>query len=379
MPESNAAMIKIIAPAFLLAMLPACAANLPPPPEAPPEHTWSFTTETVAPHVSVLHQTGFHAQPRGNVEVIEQSNGVVLIDSGGSPAGAEDVISFVHGATRKPVTAIVVTHWHGDHSLGVARLKQEWPDVRVISTPGTRDMLASSDTDRFMPGDNAEANARLQQNTANVAAAFAQRSQRPEFSATERAGYAQAAAELQNYAHEMERARRFVPTETFGDHLTLPDGATPVELMFLGRANTEGDAVAWLPRQRVLITGDTVVSPIPFGFDSYPAEWLNMLQRMRAYHYAVLLPGHGMPMRDKTYLDRLVAAVTAARTQAATLAADSTVTQENVGQHVDFTALRTQFVGDDPWLTRWFNAYWTTPIAWSALREARHVPIVQGG
>src|SRR5689334_5225338 len=61
-------------------------------PSAAPPHTWSFTTETVAMHVNVLHQLGFHAQPRGNVEVIEQANGIVLIDSGGSPAGAEEVI-----------------------------------------------------------------------------------------------------------------------------------------------------------------------------------------------------------------------------------------------------------------------------------------------
>jgi glyoxylase-like metal-dependent hydrolase (beta-lactamase superfamily II) len=375
-------MIKIFTTALLLATLTACAAsNLAPlsPPTVAPTPTWAFTAEAVAPHISVLHQVGFHAQPRGNVEVIEQTDGIVLIDSGGSPAGAEEVISFVHGVTHKAVTAIVITHWHSDHSLGVARLKREWPNARVISTPATRDMLADPRTDRFMPGDNAEANARLQQNLASVVAAFSERSQHTELTAAERTGYAQAAAELQNYAHEMETARRITPTETFSDHLTLPDRTTPIELMFLGRANTEGDAVAWLPRQRVMITGDIVVSPIPYGFDSYPSEWLSVLQRIRAYNYAVLLPGHGMPMRDKSYLDKLIAAIAAARAQAATLAPDAAVTQENVGQHVDFADLRRQFIGDDPWLTRWFNGYWSTPIAWSALREARHTPIVQGG
>lgn len=375
-------MIKAVAALIATALLAACTASTSHHAQAIADLTapsYAFTNELVAPHVNVLHQVGFHTQPRGNVEVIEQANGVILIDSGGSPAGAEEVIAFVHSATRKQVTAIVITHWHGDHSLGVARLKQEWPNARIISTPGTRDMLASPDTDRFMPSDNPEANARLQQNTARVVAALTQRGQSTELSVTERAGYTQAAAELQDYAHDMETARRFVPTETFSDHLTLTDHTTPIELMFLGRANTEGDAIAWLPRQRVLITGDTVVSPIPYGFDSYPADWLAVLQRLRAYNYAVLLPGHGMPMRDKTYLDRLIAALTAARTQAAALAADTTITQENVSQHVNFSDLRRQFVGDDPWLTRWFNGYWSTPIAWSALREARNIPIVQGG
>src|SRR5262249_9643466 len=120
-------------------------------------------------------------------------------------------------------------------------------------------------------------------------------------------------------------------------------------------------------------------SPIPFGFDSYPGEWLTILQRMRAYDYAVLLPGHGMPMRDKSYLDKLIAAIVAARTQAAALAADTTITQENVAQHVDFNDLRTQSVGAVPWRRRWFTLYWTTPTAGSALREARTAPIAQGG
>ena len=86
-----------------------------------------------------------------------------------------------------------------------------------------------------------------------------------------------------------------------------------------------------------------------------------------------------LPMRDKTYLDRLIAAVSTASTQSASLAADDALTQGNVGQFLAFTVLRMQIVGDDPWLTRWFNACWSTPSAWSALREARHVPIVQGG
>ena len=43
-----------------------------------------------------------------------------------------------------------------------------------------------------------------------------------------------------------------------------------MRLRFLGRANTEGDAIAWLPRQRIVMTGDVVVSPTPFGFFSFP-------------------------------------------------------------------------------------------------------------
>src|SRR5690348_3927935 len=75
---------------------------------------FSYVAEQLAPRVFALHQREpFHAQPRGNVEVIEQNAAVVLVDSGGSRAGADEVISFVRSQTNKPVTAIVLTHWHG--------------------------------------------------------------------------------------------------------------------------------------------------------------------------------------------------------------------------------------------------------------------------
>jgi glyoxylase-like metal-dependent hydrolase (beta-lactamase superfamily II) len=139
---------------------PSISANTLETVPAPTESVYGYRAEQIAAGVYALNQGNeFHIQPRGNVEVIEQSNGVVLVDSGGSPDGAEQVIAFVRSLTDKPVTAIVITHWHGDHALGISRLLEEWPQARVISTAATRDMLASPDADRFMPGDNAEANA----------------------------------------------------------------------------------------------------------------------------------------------------------------------------------------------------------------------------
>ena len=59
------------------------------------------------------------------------------------------------------------------------------------------------------------------------------------------------------------------PTETFEQELVIKDRDVPVHMMFLGRANTAGDAIAWLPRQKIVATGDIVVSPYPFGFGRY--------------------------------------------------------------------------------------------------------------
>lgn len=339
---------------------------------------YGFQAETLAAGVYALNEDNvFHIQPRGNVEVIEQSDGVVLVDGGGSPAGAEQVIGFVRSKTPKPVTAIVITHWHGDHALGVSRLLQEWPDARVISTGPTSDMLTSPEADRYMPGDDADKNAAYMANIQGGVAFLTDASQDQKYSEAERAGFAQAATEYEQFGREMATARRVAPTETFEHSLTLADNSHPVEVMFLGRANTAGDAVVWLPRQKVVITGDLVVAPIPFGFNSYPEEWIGVLNQVRDLNYAVLVPGHGRPMRDTTYVDLLISMVTDVRAQVAPLAS-SDMDAAAINAAVELDDAQATIAGDDPWLGRWFRDYWKEPIVSSALREARGVPIVQG-
>ncbi|MDH4108813.1 MAG: MBL fold metallo-hydrolase [Gammaproteobacteria bacterium] len=339
---------------------------------------YGFQAETLAPGVYALNEgNDFHIQPRGNVEVIEQSNGVVLVDGGGSPAGAEQVIGFVRSKTPKPVTAIVITHWHGDHALGVSRLLQEWPDARVISTGPTSDMLTSPEADRYMPGDDAEKNAAYMANIQGGVAFLKGASQDEQYSEAERAGFAQSAVEYEQFAREMATARRAAPTETFEHSLTLADQTHPVEVTFLGRANTAGDAVVWLPRQKVVITGDLVVAPVPFGFNSYPEEWIGVLDQVRGLNYAVLAPGHGRPMRDTAYVDLLISMVTDVRAQVAPLASTD-MGAAAVNAAVELDEAQATIAGDDPWLRRWFRDYWKEPIVSSALREARGVPIVQG-
>lgn len=339
---------------------------------------YGFTVEQVADRVSALYQRGFHVQPRGDVTVIEQSRGVVLIDSGGSPAGADEVIALVRARTKKPVTAVVLTHWHGDHVLGVSRLLQEWPRARVIATAPTRDMLASPATDRYMPGDDAEANARLQRNLAGAVAYLAEQGRQTDAPEAVRAGYATAAQEMARYAREMAPAHRVAPTETFAGKLLLPDPAAPVEVSFLGPANTAGDAVAWLPKQRVLVTGDTVIMTLPYGFNTYPAGWIAVLRQLRSHDFRVLVPGHGAPMRDGAYIDRMISLIEETRAKVASLAGDATTTPANVASRTDLSAQRAAFVGADTWLGQWFDTYWTGPATVSALHEVRGEPVVQG-
>jgi len=346
--------------------------------QTPPASVYGFQAEQVADGVYTLNQgDDFHIQPRGNVGIVLQSKGVVLIDSGGSPDGAEQVIAFVRSLTDRPVTAIVITHWHGDHALGVSRLLEEWPGARVVSTQPTRDMLLSPDADRFMPGDDAAANAVYQANIQGGVNYLRNASLDESLSEAERRGFSQAALEYEQFGHEMARAHRVAPTEVFEMSMTLEDQTHPLEVSFSGRANTAGDAIAWLPQQQVVFTGDIVVLPIPYGFNSYPGEWVMALQKISVLGYRVLVPGHGRPQYDSAYVDMLVAMLNEVRAQVAPMA-PTDMDAAAVSGAIDLDDASTELAGEDPWLRRWFRAYWKDPVVSSALREARGEEIVQG-
>ncbi len=162
----------------------------------------------------------------------------------------------------------------------------------------------------------------------------------------------------------MDGATLVPPTRVFTDRLLLADPDAPVELHFLGRANTDGDAVAWLPTQRVLVTGDVVVAPIPFGIGSYPRDWLAVLARLRAFDFAYLVPGHGAVQRDRVYLDRLIALITATRAEVAALVRVG-AGLEDVRAAVDLPA----WIDGDAWMRGWFARYWVEPFVERVYRE----------
>ena len=361
---------------FSFVSLPAIAAGVELP--RAPGTAYGYFAESIAPGVTVLHQNDeFHVQPRGNVTIVEQTGGYVLVDSGGSPAAADQLIEVLARNTGKPLKAIILTHWHGDHVLGVSRLLERWPAALVIGTTSTRDMLSDRKTDRFMPGSDAAANATFMKNVDEAVAYLDGAARDMNLLPEERAGFARAAVEYRQYGHEMKSARRTPPTVLLEDTIILKDETHPVEIRFFGRANTAGDAIAFLPKQRIVATGDIVVSPIPFGSNTYPSEWIKALERIRALRFDTMVPGHGRPTKDRVRIDTLIAMLKHVRSNVAPFAHDQTPESE-VLKKVDLSQSEAAIAGKDPWLRRWFRAYWRDPIISSALREARGQPVLQG-
>jgi hypothetical protein len=134
--------------------------------------------------------------------------------------------------------------------------------------------------------------------------------------------------------------------------------------------------VAWLPKQKIVATGDVVVSPYPFGFGSYPQEWIQTLGKLKALGFKTLIPGHGDPMTGAGYLDRLIASIRDLQAQVGPLA-KAGVPLDEVRKKVDFSKSIAMF-GDTPRVKANLQGLFFDPMISNEYKEARGEPIVQG-
>ena len=164
-----------------------------------------------------------------------------------------------------------------------------------------------------------------------------------------------------------------LPTETFTDSLTIPDPVAPIELRFLGTANTTGDLVAWLPRQKVAVAGDAVVAPTPYGFTVSTRPWLESLAKLEALPFTSLVPGHGRVQKDRTYLATLKWSMGDIAARAARAAADG-LTKEQAVAAIDRSEHERRFGATDAWTRKWLNDYWLEGMFGTAFDEAKGIP-----
>lgn len=312
-----------------------------------------------------------------NVTIVEQADGLVVVDSGIVRTDGDAIVRYVRSFTDKPVKALIFTHWHNDHPQGASQLRAAWPQMRVIATEATRrgiDGPARSLGLAYEPSPRWDATVTAQ---LTETLQFAEREMaNPQLDAYRRHRYQRMAETYRQRMRDLAGTYLVAPTEILSDEIVIADTLRPVHIRFLGRANTDGDAIVWLPNQRLVATGDVVVSPIPFGFGSYPGEWIETLRRIKALEFEILVPGHGLPQSDSGYIDRLIATLTDIRTQVGALAAQG-LTLNQVRERVDFSA-QTAIFGSSPRRRAGFQPNWLNPMIENAYKEAKGIPIVQG-
>ena len=107
----------------------------------PFEYNW----QELAPGVwAGIRQDPFELPQEGNSVFVVTDLGVVVFDAGGSPAMGESIVHKVRSVTKKPITHVVISHWHGDHMRGLQSIRAAFPNAAIITHPHTRELIVST-------------------------------------------------------------------------------------------------------------------------------------------------------------------------------------------------------------------------------------------
>jgi len=186
-----------------------------------------------------------------NNTIIEMKDYLIVVDAN-YPGGAREVMAAARKLSAKPVKYVFDTHHHRDHTYG----NSLW--------------------------------------TAAGAATLAYRGVTEEMNRYEPTRWRETAA-LRADVRELGLSDVQRPRQTFDKSpYILEDETREVRFSFLGWAHTRGDGFVWLPKERILCTGDAAVNgPHNKLWDAYVANWPKVLRKALELHPAVVLPGHG--------------------------------------------------------------------------------------
>jgi glyoxylase-like metal-dependent hydrolase (beta-lactamase superfamily II) len=289
----------------------------------------------------IRHKDAPDEFPQGNTTVIIGERVVFVVDACYLPSTARLDIAQIRQWTDKPVRYLLNTHWHYDHTRGNATYAEAFPSLSVVAHVETRRMMERRDTQypvhyaerhdalkrQIDSGKGTEGKARSEKERADLAKTWA--------------GQAEVLHEYEGYVDRL-------PDLTFRDELDVDLGDREVQVRFLGRGNTAGDAVVYLPKEKIVLTGDILVHPVPYCFGGYPSDWIVTLQKLDALGAEVIVPGHGEIQHDDAYLRRVVAlldkVVSRVREE---LTRGPQTKLEALRTAIDLSIERKEFAGDD--------------------------------
>ncbi len=193
----------------------------------------------------------FTAEGDPNTGVIIGDESVMVVEAQATPRLARKVIECIRGVTDKPISHLVLTHYHAVRVLGA-------------SAYGAREVIMSEAARGMVEERGAE-----------------------------------------DWASEFGRFPRLFqgheeipgltwPTTTFSEAMTVYLGKRKVEIMHLGRAHTAGDAVVWVPDAEVMFTGDIVeYHSACYCGDGYFNDWADTLNNIAGFDPVAIAPGRG--------------------------------------------------------------------------------------
>jgi glyoxylase-like metal-dependent hydrolase (beta-lactamase superfamily II) len=266
-----------------------------------------LTRETLADGIYLLRATeALDFWTATNVVFIVDEHGVTVFDSFTRPETARLAIAEIRAITDKPVRTLINSHWHMDHWSGNAEFVKAFPGVDILATAQTRDFMKRMGAG-FLTDGTAQALARERQELATAIAT----GKLPDGATLTSSVRQEREAKIKrraDFVAEMMTVPHVLPTTVFDHELTFWRGNREYRLLNM-TGDASGSAVLFLPREKIVVTGDVLVSPPdgqgppPWTTNSYAiAPWLASLHRLQALDAATIVPGQGPALRDKRYL-----------------------------------------------------------------------------
>src|SRR5262245_53026476 len=179
----------------------------------------------------------------------------VLVIDGNFPSGAQEIIPKIKAITDKPIRFAFDTHHHGDHAYG----NQVWVDNGAVPVAHSGVITEMKKDETGYYGDKPG-----------------------RWEDTAKGRKAVAASKLNP------------PTLLYNKDMSFDDGRHRVELLHFGVAHTHGDGFAWLPKEKILFTGDACVNgPYNYVGDGDTEQWIKTLELAKKLGATKVCPGHG--------------------------------------------------------------------------------------
>lgn len=301
-----------------------------------------------------------------NVFIIGDTD-VVVVDANGAPGITREVLAALRRITAKPVRYVVNTHYHDDHIRGNAVYRDAFPDVDFVAHSFAKSYLPAQgvvNRRSFLegaPGFVQQLKGLLKDGKSLTGGPLSE---------DERVSMTADVALAEYVLNDGSAAEAILPTVTVDDRLTLKRGRHTIDIRHLGKGHTAADLVVHLPADNILITGDLVVWPVPLVGDpqSQIRAWSETLTAALALQPRVIIPGHGMVLKDTGHLTLLADMFGAIDRDVAALVARG-VTLDEVRKTVKLDEYRKALAGSSPMRSLLFSNYVMRPAVGAAYRQ----------
>ncbi|KHF24858.1 MBL fold metallo-hydrolase [Solemya velum gill symbiont] len=191
-----------------------------------------------------------------NAGFVITDEGVVVFDSLGTPALANAMLGEIRKLTDKPIVKVVVSHYHADHVYGLQVFKEAGAE---IVSPGEAFEYIDSDVGRN----------RLDERRVSL------------------------------FPWVNDETNLVSPDSTVTDNSSFTLGGIDFEIVYLGKAHSDGDLALLVKQDKVLYSGDIIFEGrVPFVGNADTKSWLEKLEAMETEGLEALIPGHGPAATD---------------------------------------------------------------------------------